>query len=120
MWAALKLSTNSKLKTESFPIKIMEVIEPVTDAISKGIKLAVLTSINITSTANITAPIGAPNIAEIAPAAPHPISKVLFLELRWTKSPMLEPIADPVTNIGASKPTEPPNPTVRAEVNTLL
>ena len=57
---------------------------------------------------------------EIAADAPQPINKVLFLAFKCTRDPTLDPIAEPVTNMGASSPTDPPNPTVIAEVNTRL
>lgn len=120
MWAAMKVSFRSKLNSDSSPIKIIEVIDPITEAINRGMKLAVLISNKMTSIAKITAPIGAPNIAEIAPAAPHPINSVRFFGLRCINRPTFEPIAEPVTTMGASKPTDPPNPTVSAEVITLL
>lgn len=98
----------------------MEVIEPITEAISSGIKLAVLISNKITSMAKITAPIGAPNMAEIAPAAPQPISRARFFWVEVHQKPTFEPMAEPVITIGASSPTDPPNPTVSAEVMTRL
>ena len=70
--------------------------------------------------AKMTAPMGAPKIADIAPAAPQPINRVLFFAFRCIKAPTLEPIAEPVITIGASKPTEPPKPTVKEEVSTRL
>ena len=114
------LSTKLKLKSASFPIRTIEVRDPITDAIRSGVKLETVISIRITSMAKITAPIGAPNIAEIAPAAPQPIKSALFFAFRCIKRPTLEPMAEPVTTMGASNPTDPPKPTVRVEVMIRL
>ena len=58
---------------------------------------------------------GALKIPATAPAAPHPKRIVTFLYDSPIYLPTLEPIAAPVYTIGASAPTEPPNPIVTAE-----
>lgn len=79
-----------------------------------------VTSIRMAWLAKITAPIGAPKMADMAPATPKPIRKVLFFALRCIITPKLEPIEIPVITTGASNPTEPPNPTVNADVIARL
>src|SRR5690606_10118441 len=104
----------------SLPNKTMEVREPVTDAINNGTNAPTLTSINITSTAKSTAPMGAPNIAETAPVVPQPINQVSFLGLRSLKITVFDPISDPLSTKRASTPTDPPTPTVIADVPARL
>ena len=60
----------------------------------------------------MTPAIGELKIAEIAPAAPQPSKRVRFLKSRWNNLAKLDPMALPVTTIGASKPAEPPNPMI--------
>lgn len=66
--------------------------------------------------ANIIAAIGALNRADIAPAAAQPISNVLEAWLKRKSLERLELMAAPVTTVGASSPTDPPNPTVMGAV----
>jgi len=55
---------------------------------------------------------GALNIPATAPAAPQPRRMVMFLYDSPIYRATFEPIAAPVYTIGASAPTEPPNPMV--------
>ena len=55
----------------------------------------------------------------MAPAAPHPMSVISILRSMWNSCPKFEPIAEPVSTIGASAPTDPPNPMVMADAITL-
>ena len=71
----------------------------------------VKSSIN-TSIANTTPAMGALNMAATAAVAPHATKVMVLLAFKWNSLPNCEPIADPVRVIGASKPTEPPKPTV--------
>ena len=60
-----------------------------------------------TSSVNTSPAIGALNTPAMAALAPHPTrSIIVFLSIRniW---PRLEPMAEPVSTIGASAPTEP-------------
>ena len=52
-------------------------------------------------------------IPEIAPAAPHPISRLRCLRSMPRKLEVLAPRAAPVSTLGASSPAEPPNPTAK-------
>ena len=47
-----------------------------------------------------------------APAAPHPTNSISVRCSILKMVPRLEPIAEPVSTIGASAPTEPPKPMV--------
>ena len=86
---------------------------PATEAINSGIKEAVVKSIINTSIANTIAAIGALKMAAIAPVAPQANNNIRDRVSSLNKLEMLEPIAEPVYTMGASNPTEPPNPTVR-------
>ena len=55
---------------------------------------------------------GALKIPATAPAAPQPRRMVIFLYDKPMYLATFEPIAAPVYTIGASAPTEPPNPIV--------
>ena len=65
-----------------------------------------------TSITNRIPAIGALKIPAIAPAAPHPtkIIKLCCSSLKYL--PKFEPMAEPVSTIGASAPTDPPKPIV--------
>ena len=77
-------------------------------------------SIISTSKTNRTPAMGALNTPAIAPAAPQPRSVITCLRLILKKRLMLEAIALPVSTMGASSPTEPPNATVMDDVNMEL
>ena len=71
-----------------------------------------------TSSVNTSPAIGALNTPAMAALAPHPTrSIIVFLSIRniW---PRLEPMAEPVSTIGASAPTEPPKPMVIPDATT--
>ena len=55
---------------------------------------------------------GALKIPATAPAAPQPKSMVIFLYDRPMYRATFDPMAAPVYTIGASAPTDPPNPMV--------
>ena len=61
---------------------------------------------------------GALNIPATAPAAPHPRRIVIFLYESPIALATFEPIAAPVYTIGASAPTDPPNPIVTELADT--
>ena len=62
--------------------------------------------------------IGALNIPAIAAAAPHPTNNINVLLFILKRCPKLLAILEPVNTIGASAPTEPPNPIVIADAIT--
>ena len=76
-------------------------------------------SIIKTSKVNTSPAIGALKIPAMAPAAPHPTNVINVLLSNLNSCPKFEPMAEPVKTIGASAPTEPPNPMVMAEAITL-
>ena len=55
---------------------------------------------------------GALKMPATAPAAPHPTNSISVRCSILKMVPRLEPIAEPVSTIGASAPTEPPKPMV--------
>ena len=59
--------------------------------------------------------IGALKIPETAAVAPQPTNNINVRRSILKSLPKLLPIADPVKTIGASAPTEPPNPIVIAD-----
>ncbi len=73
----------------------------------------------ITSSAKKTPAIGALNVAEIPPAAPHATSSGRRLADTRATCPVTEPIADPICTIGPSRPTDPPDPMHSAEASAL-
>jgi hypothetical protein len=73
----MNLSEKLKLNSKSSPKKKYEVKTDETDAIKSGRSEAKVKSKLKTSTAKIIAATGDLNIDEMAPAAAHPINKVL-------------------------------------------
>ena len=61
---------------------------------------------------------GALKMPAMAAAAPHPTNSMRVLLSILNNRPKLLPIAEPVSTIGASAPTEPPNPMVIADAIT--
>src|SRR3712207_7680045 len=62
---------------------------------------------------------GALNMPAMAAAAPHPTSQISCRLSMPNSFPKLEPMALPVKTIGASAPTEPPQPIVIPDAMTL-
>ncbi len=56
---------------------------------------------------------GALKIPATAPAAPQPIIRIICLWFKRNRRPRFEPMAPPVSTMGASAPTEPPKPMVK-------
>ena len=84
-----------------------------------GISEAIVRSIINTSSVNTSPAMGALKIPAMAPAAPQPMSSI-SVRLSMRKSfPRFDPMAEPVSTIGASAPTLPPKPMVMAEATTL-
>ena len=54
----------------------------------------------------------------MAPAAPQPTSSISVLLSMRNSLPRFEPMAEPVSTIGASAPTDPPKPMVMPEATT--
>ena len=79
---------------------------------------AIVRSIISTSMVNTRPAIGALKMPAIAAAAPHPTSSISVLLFMRNFCPMSLAIAEPVSTIGASAPTEPPKPMVRADAIT--
>ena len=90
----------------------------VTLAMSIGEMLAMVRSIISTSMVNTNPAIGALKMPAMAAAAPHPTSNISVLLFMRNFCPRLLAIAEPVSTIGASAPTEPPKPMVIAEATT--
>ena len=78
----------------------------------------IVISIISTSKVNTSPAIGALKMPAIAPAAPQPTSVISIFRSMWNSLPRFEPMAEPVSTIGASAPTEPPKPMVMAEAIT--
>ena len=91
-----------------------ETVAAVTAEISRGSKEDMVKSIISTSKVNTSPAIGALKIPAMAPAAPQPTSSINVRCSILNTLPRLEPIAEPVSTIGASAPTDPPNPMVMA------
>lgn len=94
------------------PRNKMESTVPVAAETKSGKIDAAVKSIIKTSIANTMAATGALNTAAIAAVQPQAKSSVVFLAFKLNNLDKLDPIADPVSTMGASNPTDPPNPTV--------
>ena len=81
-------------------------------AIKIGSSEAIVKSSINTSSVNTKPAIGALKIPEIAAVAPHPTSNIAVRASILKSLARLLPMADPVSTIGASAPTDPPNPIV--------
>ena len=90
----------------------------VTQDTSKGSRLPSVKSIISTSSVNTRPAIGALKMPLTAPAAPHPTRSIIFLLSRRNICPRFEPMALPVSTIGASAPTLPPKPMVMPDATT--
>ena len=102
------------LNIASVPVTMYETVAAVTAEISRGSKEDMVKSIISTSKVNTSPAIGALKIPAMAPAAPQPTSSINVRCSILNTLPRLEPIAEPVSTIGASAPTDPPNPMVMA------
>ena len=83
-----------------------------TALIRSGTMEFIVRSSIITSSVKTIPANGALNIAAMPAAAPQPSIRVSVLMSTPKKRPTFEPIAAPVSTIGASAPTDPPNPIV--------
>ena len=90
----------------------------VTDEIRSGATDVIVRSIISTSSVKTRPAIGALKIPPIAPAAPQPIISIIVFWSRRKALARFEPMAAPVSTIGASAPTEPPKPMVSPEPTT--
>ena len=91
----------------------------VTQEMSNGSRAPIVRSIMSTSSVNTSPAIGALKMPATAPAAPHPTRSMSVLLFMRKSRPRLEPMAEPVSTMGASAPTEPPKPMVMALAMTL-
>ena len=87
----------------------------VTEEMSKGATDAMVRSIISTSRVKTSPAMGALKIPPMAPAAPQAIINIIVFCSKRNSLARLDPIAAPVSTIGASAPTEPPKPIVSPE-----
>ena len=87
----------------------------VTEEISSGATDVIVRSIIRTSSVKTRPAIGALKIPPMAPAAPQPIISIIVFWSKRKAFAKFEPMAAPVSTIGASAPTDPPKPIVRPE-----
>ena len=99
------------------PVRIYETVAAVTHEMSKGTNEPIVMSIINTSRVNTNPAIGALKMPDTAPAAPHPTNNIKVRCSILKTLPKLEPIAEPVSTIGASAPTDPPKPMVMELAN---
>ena len=71
-----------------------------------------------TSSVKTSPAIGALKTPAIAALAPHPTKSINVRLSMRNNCPRLLPMAEPVSTIGASAPTEPPKPIVTPEATT--
>ena len=86
---------------------------------SKGSKEAMVRSTMSTSSVNMRPAMGALKMPATAPEAPQPMSSMSILWSSLNMRPRWLPMAEPVSTMGDSAPTEPPQPMVSAEAMTL-
>ena len=84
----------------------------VTDEMSRGSSEVIVRSIMSTSSVNTSPAMGALKMPATAPAAPQPTRSISVRCSILKMPPRLEPMAEPVSTMGASAPTEPPKPMV--------
>ena len=96
------------------PKKNMDITVPVAAEISRGKMALPVRSSMSTSKVKTMAAMGALKMAAMAAVDPHASNRVVCFGLRWKKRAKFEPMAEPVSTIGASRPTDPPKPTVMA------
>lgn len=112
MFDMLKLLVTLKSNMTSLPNKRKETVVPVIEAISSGKSDPIVRSIIRTSMAKTIAAMGDLKIAAMAAEEPQAIKSIFVCVFILNNLPIFEPMADPVSTIGASSPTEPPKPTV--------
>ena len=94
--------------------------DPVAEASSSGTSAPKVRSRLNTSRVKTKAAIGVPKMLPRAPAVAQEIRRIRCLKPRRSQRARLEPMAAPVPTVGPSRPTEPPNPTVKAEPTKLV
>ncbi len=96
----------------SIPVSRYDTTVAVTAVTSSGnIEDIVRSSSNTSITKSIPA-MGALKIPAMAPAAPQPTKIIRLCCSSLKYLPRLDPIAEPVSTMGASAPTDPPKPMV--------
>ena len=85
-----------------------------------GTNEAMVRSIISTSKVNTKPAMGALKMPAMAAAAPQPTNSITVRLFMLNSLPRLDPMADPVSTIGASAPTDPPHPMVMADATTEL
>ena len=108
----MKGKAGTKVNITVLPQKRSEKTVPVMAEMSRGRMALPVRSSMSTSKVKTIAAIGALKMAAMAAVEPHASNKVVCLLFILNIRATFEPIAEPVSTIGASKPTEPPNPTV--------
>ena len=103
-------------KIRTFPSSSLETVVEMTEAITMGANVAAAKSPRSTSRLKKTPPMGALKTAAIPPAAPHATKMRMRVAETLRNCPTADPIAAPIWAIGASRPTEPPEPIVTAAV----
>ena len=93
-------------------------VAAVTLLISNGSSEAMVRSSISTSSVNTSPAIGALKMPATAPAAPQPTSSISVRCSILNIEPRFDPMAEPVSTIGASAPTDPPKPMVMPEAMT--
>ena len=104
----------------SVPEVMYAMVAAVTEEMSNGNREDMVRSSMMTSMVKTKPAMGALKIPATAPSAPHPTKSI---NVRWSMrkvEPSVEPMADPVSTIGASAPTDPPNPIVMELAMMLL
>ena len=107
-----------KVKSDESPTNIYEKQVAVTHDTRMGGSEAIDRSTISTSSVKTSPAMGALKMPAMAAAAPQPTSTMRERLSSLKSCPRLLPMADPVSTMGASAPTEPPKPMVMAEAMT--
>ena len=112
MRLSVKGSTCENANMASMPLSKYDTVVAVTAVTSRGRMDDMVRSSSSTSITKRIPAIGALNMPAMAPAAPQPTRIIRLCCSSLKNLPRLEPMAEPVSTMGASAPTEPPNPMV--------
>jgi hypothetical protein len=112
MRSRVNCSSSVKANMASIPVSIYDTTVAVTAVTSRGMIDDMVRSKSSTSITKRMPATGALNMPAMAPAAPHPTRIIKLCCSSLKNLPMLDPMAEPVSTIGASAPTDPPKPIV--------
>lgn len=112
MRSSMNGSTCENANMASMPLRMYDTVVAVTAVNRRGSMEDMVRSSSNTSITKRMPAMGALKMPAMAPAAPHPTRIIKLRCSSRKKLPRFDPMADPVSTIGASAPTDPPKPMV--------